>query len=86
MLTQGTLTVLVDLVDHVHELLLGGILTQTPHDHSQLLAVDVSAVVLVKQLERLANFCTCPARQLKTVYRKTKKSIQYWMEIAISSN
>ena len=51
-----SLAVFVDFIDHVHEFLFGRILTQTPHNHSELFAVDVSAVVLVEQLERLANF------------------------------
>jgi len=59
---QRTLAVFVDFVDHVHELLLGRILTKTPHDHSELLAVNVSAVIFVKQLERLANFCNRRAK------------------------
>jgi len=53
---DAKLTVFVDFIDHVHELLLGRILSETSHHHPQFLAVDVAAVILVEQLERLAYF------------------------------
>lgn len=39
---DGSVVVGVDLVDHVLELRLGGVLSQTPHDGTQLLGGDLS--------------------------------------------
>ncbi len=47
------LTVCVDLVDHVLQLGLGGVLSERPHDGAQLLGRDGAVAVLVEQAERL---------------------------------
>lgn len=41
-------TVSVDLVDHVLELSLGGVLSKRPHDGAQLLGGDGAIAVLVE--------------------------------------
>ena len=51
-------TVGVDLVDHVLEFVVAGVLTERPHHHSELLARDVAVLVAVEQLERAAKLCT----------------------------
>ena len=51
-------TVSINLVDHVLQLSLGGILTQWPHDCSQLLGSDGAVSILVKQWERLLELYT----------------------------
>ena len=47
------LTVSVDLVDHVLQLCLGGVLSEGAHDGAQLLGGDGAVAVLVEQGERL---------------------------------
>ena len=41
------LTVLVYHVDHIHEFLFDGVLSETTHHHAELLAVDEPAVGFV---------------------------------------
>ena len=48
-------TIDVDLVDHIHEFLLRGVLSQGSHHHTQLLGGDVAIAILVEQLEGLAE-------------------------------
>ena len=47
------LTVGINLVDHVLQLGLRGVLSQRPHDGAQLLGGDGAIAVLVDQAERL---------------------------------
>merc|ERR1712100_267667 len=50
---DGTVAVGVDLVDHVLELGLRGVLAEGPHDGAQLLGGDGSVAVLVEEGKRL---------------------------------
>ena len=50
------LTIGVDLIDHVLQLGLGGVLSQGTHDGSQLLGGDGAISVLVEQREGLFEF------------------------------
>ena len=51
------LTVCVDLIDHVLELCLGGVLTQGSHHGAQLLGGDGAISILVEEGERLLELC-----------------------------
>lgn len=52
-----TLTVGVDLVDHVLEFRLGGILPQGAHHGAELFGSDGTVAVFIKQRERLLELC-----------------------------
>jgi len=50
---DGAIAISVNLVDHVLQLSLGGVLSQRPHDGSELLGGDRAIAILVEEGERL---------------------------------
>ena len=50
-------TIHVHLPDHIPQLFVGGVLTQSLHDSPQLAHSDCPVTVLVKQLKRVPHFC-----------------------------
>ena len=65
--TTVLLTIDVDLVDHVHEFLLCGVLTETTHYHTQLLGADITITVLVEQLECFTDLCNTHTNKVVVV-------------------
>ncbi len=55
--TNESLTISIDLVDHVLQLGLGRVLSQRPHHGAQLLAGDCTVSILVKQCEGFSELC-----------------------------
>ena len=66
------LTVSVDLVDHVLQLCLGGVLSQGAHDGAQLLGRDGAVAVLVEKAERLLELGDLLLSQLIGLEKKSK--------------
>ncbi len=54
---NGAVAICIDLVDHVSELGLGGVLSKGSHDGSKLLGGDGAITVLVEEGERLLELC-----------------------------
>merc|ERR1719189_1223662 len=50
---DGAITICVDLIDHVLELSLGGVLSQRPHHSAQLFRGDCAIAILVEERESL---------------------------------
>jgi hypothetical protein len=61
---SNVITVCVDLVDHVLKLGFSRVLSERPHDGSQLLCGDGSIAILVEQGECLLEFGDLLFRQL----------------------
>ena len=51
----GVLTLSVHLADNLHQFRFGGVLSEGPHDTSQLCGADHTVLVLVKQEKRLVE-------------------------------
>jgi len=77
-------TVCVDLIDHVLQLSLCGILTQGPHDCSQLFGGDCTVAILVEQgkcLLEFSNLLFCQLIGLKK--RKQSQTVFSWQTFIV---